>query len=195
MNSAAKLYINSMESDPHLRQISLHDTEIPYKHNELEPNFLAEPNHIVMLMDMLMYHPDDILVKVDRTAMAVSLETRVPMLDKDVVEFAWSLPIEYKRDKAVLRDILYRYVPREMMERPKQGFGIPWEKWLKEPGLRSWAEQLLERDTLVRQGVLNPDIVHKLWDDFIERDQFIHQLWHILMFQEFMLGKESGQDG
>ena len=74
-----------------------------------------------MLMDMRMYHPDDILVKVDRTAMAVSLETRVPMLDKDVVEFAWSLPIDYLRDdkvgKKVLRDVLYRYVPREMMER------------------------------------------------------------------------------
>ena len=79
-----------------------------------------------MLMDMEVYHPDDILVKVDRAAMAVSLETRVPLLDKDVVEFAWTLPIEYKKQgesgKLVLRDVLYRYVPKEIMDRPKKGF-------------------------------------------------------------------------
>ena len=88
-----------------------------------------------MLMDMEMYHPDDILVKVDRTAMAVSLETRVPMLDKDVVEFAWTLPIAYKKQgdtgKLVLKDVLYRYIPKEMMDRPKKGFSIPITKWLK----------------------------------------------------------------
>ena len=93
-------------------------------------------------MDMVMYHPDDILVKVDRAAMAVSLETRVPMLDKDVVEFAWTLPIDYKKkdgvSKKVLRDVLYRYVPKEMMERPKKGFSIPIMKWLKEPEVKRY---------------------------------------------------------
>jgi asparagine synthase (glutamine-hydrolysing) len=141
-------------------------------------------------MDLLMYHPDDILVKVDRTAMAVALETRVPLLDKDVVEFAWSLPIEYKRNKRVLRDVLYRHVPRELMERPKQGFGIPVGSWLKEPELRNWAEQLIARDTLTKQGLLDPDIVHQLWDDFISRDLYIPQIWHILMFQNFMEGRK-----
>ena len=152
-----------------------------------------------MLMDMLMYHPDDILVKVDRAAMAVSLETRVPMLDKDVVEFAWTLPIDYKREwkngkidhsgfygKKVLRDVLYRYVPREMMERPKKGFSIPIEKWLRQPGLREWAESLIDKGELERQGILDADVVWKIWKDFTEKGQWRIQIWYILMFQEWM---------
>ena len=143
----------------------------------------------MMLMDMLMYHPDDILVKVDRAAMAVSLETRVPMLDKDVVEFAWSLPIEYKREgktgKKVLRDVLYRYVPKEMMERPKKGFSIPIDKWLLKPELRAWAEALIDRKTLQQQGVLDADVVWKIWEDFTERGVWRIQIWFILMFQQW----------
>ena len=152
---------------------------------------LDEPMHNLMLMDLLMYHPDDILNKVDRTAMAVSLETRVPMLDKDVVEFAWTLPLSYRKSdgvtKKVLRDILYRYVPRELMERPKKGFSIPLNKWLKEPGLRQWAESLIDRETLDRQGLLNTDVVWRLWSDYTERDIWRMQIWYILMFQEWML--------
>jgi asparagine synthase (glutamine-hydrolysing) len=186
LNNTAQLYINSYEFDTRLRQISKTDKAIPYKYVEIPPEFMPDPSQQVMLMDLLMYHPDDILVKVDRAAMAVSLETRVPLLDKDIIEFAWSLPLEYKRNKAVLRAVLYRHVPRELMERPKQGFGIPVGSWLKEPGLRAWAEQLIARDTLKRQGLLNPDIVHQIWGDFIARDLFIPQIWHILMFQNFM---------
>ena len=144
-----------------------------------------------MLMDMLMYHPDDILVKVDRAAMAVSLETRVPMLDKDVVEFAWSLPIDYEREgktgKKVLRDVLYRYVPKEMMERPKKGFSIPVEKLLREPLLREWAESLIDRKVLEQQGILNADVVWKIWKDFIDKGEWRIQIWYILMFQEWMM--------
>ena len=151
---------------------------------------LEEPQHNLMLMDLLMYHPDDILTKVDRTAMAVSLETRVPMLDKDVVEFAWTLPLSYRKKdgvtKKILRDILYQYVPRELVERPKKGFSIPLHKWLKEPGLRRWAEDLLDRNTLNKQGLLNTDIVWKLWDDYIRKDIWRMQIWYILMFQEWM---------
>ena len=151
---------------------------------------LTEPQHNLMLMDLLMYHPDDILTKVDRTAMAVSLETRVPMLDKDVVEFAWTLPLYYRKKdgvtKKILRDILYQYVPRELVERPKKGFSIPLHKWLKEPGLRRWAEDLLDRNTLNKQGLLNTDIVWKLWDDYIRKDIWRMQIWYILMFQEWM---------
>lgn len=158
---------------------------------------LADPQRNLMLMDMLMYHPDDILNKVDRCAMAVSLETRVPMLDKDVVEFAWTLPLSYcKKDgvtKKVLRDILYRYVPRELMERPKKGFSIPLHKWLKEPTLRKWAEELIDRQTLERQGFLNTDVVWKIWKDYIERDIWRVQIWYILMFQEWMQYHEGGQ--
>lgn len=151
---------------------------------------LAEPRHNLMLMDLLMYHPDDILNKVDRTAMAVSLETRVPMLDRDVVEFAWTLPLSFKAGegvtKKILRDILYRYVPRELMERPKKGFSIPLEKWLKEPELREWAESLIDRNTLGRQGLLDADVVWRIWEDYIERDIWRVQIWYILMFQEWM---------
>lgn len=154
--------------------------------DDYEDGFLPEPVHNLMLMDMLMYHPDDILTKVDRTAMAVSLETRVPMLDKDVVEFAWTLPVSYKRQgevtKKILRDILYKYVPQELMERPKKGFAIPLHKWLKEPELRNWAESLLDKRKIKEQGLLNADAVCRIWEDFIERDIWRRQIWYVLMF-------------
>lgn len=184
------LYRLSMEREPLIKNITLSKKEIPYKYTEYEPGFLKETNHNIMLMDMLMYHPDDILVKVDRTAMAVSLETRVPMLDKDVVEFAWTLPVEFERQngvgKRILRDVLYRYVPKEMMERPKKGFSIPIQKWLKEKELREWAENLIDRKTLIKQGILDPDVVWKMWTDFIEKDEWRIQIWYVLMFQEWM---------
>lgn len=151
---------------------------------------LEEPRHNLMLMDLLMYHPDDILNKVDRTAMAVSLETRVPMLDRDVVEFAWTLPLAYRQEngvrKKILRDILYRYVPRELMERPKTGFSIPLHRWLRQPGLREWAESLLEPSLLERQGLLEITAVRKLWDDYIMKNVWKPQIWYILMLQEWL---------
>ena len=154
---------------------------------------LEEPQHNLMLMDLLMYHPDDILNKVDRTAMAVSLETRVPMLDKDVVEFAWTLPLSYRQQggvsKKILRDILYRYVPRELMERPKKGFSIPLHQWLRQPGLREWAESLLDPALIERQGVLNRAAVGKLWNDYIMKDVWKPQIWYVLMFQEWMMNR------
>lgn len=155
---------------------------------------LPEPLHNLMLMDMLMYHPDDILTKVDRTAMAVSLETRVPMLDRDVVEFAWTLPISYKKQgdvtKKILRDILYKYVPRELVERPKTGFAIPLHKWLKEPGLREWAESLLDLQKIKKHELLNENAVGRMWEDFVERGVWRQQIWYVLMFMEFMRGRE-----
>lgn len=151
---------------------------------------LEEGQHNLMLMDLLMYHPDDILTKVDRTAMAVSLETRVPMLDKDVVEFAWTLPLSYRQQegvsKKILRDILYRYVPRELMERPKKGFSIPLHRWLCQPGLREWAESLLEPAKLNRQGLLNTANVRKLWEDYITKNVWKPQIWYVLMLQQWI---------
>lgn len=151
---------------------------------------LKDGQQNLMLMDLLMYHPDDILTKVDRTAMAVSLETRVPMLDKDVVEFAWTLPLSYQSEngvgKKLLRDILYRYVPRELMERPKKGFSIPLHRWLCQPGLREWAESLLESAKLSGQGLLNTAKVRKLWDDYIMKNVWKPQIWHILMLQQWL---------
>ena len=157
--------------------------------------FLKEPQHNLMLMDLLMYHPDDILNKVDRTAMAVSLETRVPMLDRDVVEFAWTLPLSYRKKdgvtKRILRDVLYRYVPKELMERPKKGFSIPLHRWLKEPGLREWAEGLLNEAALERQGFLCVGTVRKIWSDYVEKDIWRPQIWYILMFQQWLQENEK----
>ncbi len=153
---------------------------------------LEDGQHNLMLMDLLMYHPDDILTKVDRTAMAVSLETRVPLLDKDVVEFAWTLPLSYRNDngvrKKILRDILYRHVPRELMERPKKGFSIPLHQWLRQPELKEWAESLLEPDKLKRQGLLHVKNVRKLWDDYIMKNVWRPQIWYILMLQQWLEG-------
>ena len=196
-----KAYLLGAKSPEHLYELSnaqeaanldiaLEKEVHSYKHNEMPYGYLEDTQNRIMLMDMEVYHPDDILVKVDRTAMAVSLETRVPMLDKDVVEFAWTIPMEYKKKdgegKLVLKDVLYRYVPKEMMDRPKKGFSIPIMKWLKEPELRAWAEALIDRKTLEQQGVLNPDVVWRIWKDYIENDNWRIQIWYMLMFQSWM---------
>lgn len=201
-----KAYLLGAKSPEHLYELSnaqeagnldiaLDGNVRKYKHNLQPYGDLRDAQSRIMLMDMEMYHPDDILVKVDRTAMAVSLETRVPMLDKDVVEFAWTLPIEYKKQgdvgKLVLRDVLYRYVPKEMMDRPKKGFSIPITKWLREPGLREWAEALLDRNMIKKQGILNADVVWRMWTDYIENGNWRIQIWYILMFQSW-LHKELG---
>lgn len=198
------IYISSYHTDPFARQISLTAKECECQYSQYQSGYLKDPCHDIMLMDMLMYHPDDILVKVDRSAMAVSLETRVPMLDRDVVEFAWRLPIEYKREwkngkidhtgfcgKKILKEVLYRYVPREMMERPKKGFSIPVEKWLRDPELRGWAESLIDKSELKKQGFLNEDMVWKIWKDFQEKGQWRIQIWYILMFQEWLRREEK----
>ena len=184
-----QLYELDNKEEPLAEQIALDRSIAPYKYNTYQYGAIKELNHNIMLMDMLMYHPDDILVKVDRSAMAVSLETRVPLLDRDVVEFAWRLPIQYKKKdgvtKKVLRDILYKRVPKELMERPKKGFSIPIAKWLKEPGLKAWAEGLLEKERIRREGLLNPDVVDMIWKDFTERGLFRVQIWYLLMFEEW----------
>jgi asparagine synthase (glutamine-hydrolysing) len=134
-------------------------------------------------------------VKVDRTAMAVSLESRIPMLDRDVVEFAWTLPVDYLRGtdgagvrtgKLVLRDVLYRHVPKELMDRPKKGFSVPVSRWLKEPELRPWAEGLLDPSALARQDLLDPVTVRRIWEDYTERGIWRVQIWYILMFLQWM---------
>ncbi|MBQ9436776.1 MAG: asparagine synthase (glutamine-hydrolyzing) [Lachnospiraceae bacterium] len=151
---------------------------------------LTELNHNIMLMDMLMYHPDDILTKVDRSGMAVSLETRIPLLDRDVVEFAWRLPIEYKKKegvtKKVLRDILYKRVPKELMERPKKGFSIPIAKWLKDKDLYGWARDLLAPEKIRNEGFLDAEVVQGIWEDYDERGVFRPQIWYLLMFESWV---------
>ncbi len=144
----------------------------------------------MMALDLLTYLPSDILTKVDRASMANSLETRVPFLDHNVVEFAWSLPFDYKINRGVgkwpLRSILYKYVPKEMIERPKAGFAVPIDQWLRGP-LKDWAESYLNVSTLAQQGFLNVDIVRSLWEEHILRKKNNQQvLWNILMFQVWL---------
>ncbi len=151
---------------------------------------ISEPSHRMMLLDGVTYLPDDILVKVDRAAMAVSLETRVPMLDHRVAETAWRLPLSMKirdgRGKWALRQILYKHVPKRLVERPKAGFAIPIGQWLRGP-LRDWGESLLSETRLKSEGYLDSGEVLNLWRDHCSgRRDYASRLWNLLSFQAWV---------
>ena len=156
---------------------------------------LRSDSDAMMFADMHTYLPDDILVKVDRAGMSVSLETRAPFLDHHVVELGYNLPPEFKiagsNNKVILRDLLARYIPRDIFERPKMGFGLPIDEWLR-GSLRDWAEDLLSVDSLKKVGFLNVVFIRRRWDEHISGDRDWHYfLWDLLMFLDWFQGETS----
>ena len=143
----------------------------------------------MVYLDLMTYHPDDILQKVDRAAMSVSLETRVPYLDHNLVEFIMRLPLDMKISKGsskwILRQVLYRYLPKELVERPKMGFAVPVGDWIKR-SMREWAQELITQKRIEEEGYFNPKAVEEMYNQHLSgKFNHTHELWNILMFQSW----------
>lgn len=187
--SFSNLYVNSQK----LWSISnsIYASSPPEDYSLLFDQLDSSFNNIeqAMLFDILRYLTDDILVKVDRAAMSVSLETRAPLLDHEIYSFAWSLPFAYKykngNGKRVLKNILYKYVDKNILERPKMGFGVPVGEWIKEP-LKDWAINLLDPELIREQGNFCPNAIQRVWQEHqTGARNWQNQLWTILMFQSW----------
>jgi asparagine synthase (glutamine-hydrolysing) len=156
----------------------------------LDLDLIASDEERMMYADAVGYLPDDILCKVDRASMAVSLETRVPFLDHRVAEIAARLPLAQKvsggEGKHILHQLLYRHVPRALVDRPKAGFGVPVGDWIRGP-LRDWAEELLDERSLGQEGYLDPRPIRRVWHEHLQGSRDLSPaLWPVLMFQQWL---------
>ena len=191
-----EMYLGLVSHWPHPEQVVKQSREPPTALNDVQGRVaLSDFTQRMMYLDMVTYLPDDILVKVDRAAMGVSLETRVPLLDHRLMEFAWRVPMHMKiRDgqgKWLLRQVLYRYVPQKLLERPKMGFGVPIDSWLRGP-LRAWAEDLLDESRLKREGFFEPEPIRKLWLEHLSGIRnWQYHLWGVLMFQAWLVESKA----
>ena len=168
--------------------------------DELMPELLTLPKassmkEEIMLADTIYYLPNDILVKVDRSAMSVGLETRAPFLDSEIAKIAWEMSIEMKikrewfktSSKWPLRKILYKYIPKELINRPKTGFAMPIGKWICNEPLRDWAETLLSSKTIKEQGFLNNEEIQRIWRIHKSgKADYTSSIWTVLMWQAWL---------
>lgn len=190
-NTASELYLKMVSHWHDPSKIVLKSIEPATVLTDKAPE-LKGLNNIqkMMVLDMITYLPDDILVKVDRAAMGVSLESRVPFLDHRVIEYAWKLPMRYKlnngQSKWILRQVLYKYVPKKLIERPKMGFGIPIDTWLCGV-LRDWAEDLLSENRIKNDGYFDSILIRQKWLEHQSgKRNWHHDLWNVLMFQAWL---------
>ena len=163
--------------------------------NNIKYNFQSSLGDIenMMLSDQLNYLPNDILVKVDRASMSESLETRAPLLDHVLAEFMWSTPLEWRLNrqggKRILKDLLYNYVPKKLIDRPKQGFGLPVNEWIRGP-LKEWALELMDKQNLPDDGLINGRLARKTLDEHLKNNRnWDYRLWPILMWQQWNISK------
>ncbi len=197
LHKLASLFSVSSSNELYLKLLSHWDEPEKIVLNSNDPNKQVEQTLLLdsfidrmMCIDSTGYLSGDILTKVDRAAMGVSLETRVPLLDHRVAEFAWQLPMNMKiregKGKWILRQVLYNYVPQTLLDRPKMGFGVPIDSWLRGP-LREWAEELLDESRLKNEGYFNPQPIREKWDEHLSgKRNWQYHLWDVLMFQQWL---------
>lgn len=166
----------------------------PDAYSESSPRF-DDLAHVMMAEDTLSYLPDDILVKVDRATMGTSLESRIPLLDSRLVELAWRMPSQWKvqngESKWILRRMLWRHVPRRLVDRPKRGFAVPISAWIRGP-LRDWADGLLNSTRIAREGYLRNELITRRWDAHVSgRADHGMDLWSVLMFQAWLESEKA----